>query len=309
MKKYIFTFLLILLVLLSSFGVGAIGARSAVVINGETGEILYAVNENERLPMASTTKIMTAYTVAKNVPLDKTVKVTFDAVNVEGTKAGLMPGDTVTYRDLIICMLLPSGNDAANVAAVSVSGSKEKFSRLMNKTAKKAGLKNSCFVTPSGLDANGHYTTAYDLALLTKKALENEDIRTVVAMKSAEITVKGQEKERTLKLYNHNKLLRMYDDVIGVKTGYTKSSGRCLVSAGKKDGKYVIAVTLNDKNDWNDHRALLDLGYEKFTFPKTDENTEKAVKKQSVKIKSKKTEPYKIYLLRLGEILRCINEG
>lgn len=234
-------------------------ARAAVVINGETGEILYSQNCDERLPMASTTKIMTALLLCElGGDLKTEIDTTREMVTVEGSSMGLQVGDKVSYHDLLYGMMLSSGNDAANTVAISLGGSISGFARLMNERAQKMGLENTRFVTPSGLDAERHYTTAYELALITKEALANEQFAMAAAAKTARLCYGNPPYNRTLT--NHNKLLNMYDDVVGVKTGFTSKSGRCLVSASKKDGKLVIAVTLNDKNDWQDHRNLLDLG-------------------------------------------------
>ncbi len=234
-------------------------AKAAVVIDGYSGEILYSQNCDMVLPMASTTKIMTALLLCEMGGDLKTQFVTTrEMVTVEGSSMGLMVGDTVSYYDLLYGMMLASGNDAANTTAIALGGSVDGFVELMNKKAEQMGLKNTHFETPSGLDAENHHTTAYELALITKEALSNKTFAEAAAAESKRLCYGNPPYYRTLK--NHNKLLKMYDDVIGVKTGFTKKSGRCLVSASKKDGKLVIAVTLNDPNDWQDHRALLDLG-------------------------------------------------
>lgn len=158
-------------------------------------------------------------------------------------------------------MLLASGNDAANTTAYVLAGSVQGFAKMMNEKAAELGMKNTSFVTPSGLDDENHYTTAYDLALLTAAALQNSAFRTACSSKSAVLYYGNPPYRRTLT--NHNKLLGNYEGIIGVKTGFTKKSGRCLVTAAEGEGKRVIAVTLNDPDDWNDHRKLLDYGLEK----------------------------------------------
>lgn len=234
-------------------------AKAAVVINGNTGEILYSQNCDTRLPMASTTKIMTALLLCElGGDLTKEIVTTREMVTVEGSSMGLQVGDTVSYHDLLYGMMLSSGNDAANTTAIALGGSVDKFVDIMNERAVSMGLKDTHFVTPSGLDADEHYTTAYELAIIAKEALANEVFAKAAASRSARLCYGNPPYNRTLT--NHNKLLKMYDDIVGVKTGFTKKSGRCLVSASKKDGKFVIAVTLNDGNDWADHRTLLDLG-------------------------------------------------
>ena len=230
----------------------AISAKSAVLICADTGEIIYSRNAEERLPMASTTKIMTALLLCEQ-DLKRQVTVSFSDINTEGTSMGLKDKDTVTLEDLLYGMLLASGNDAANAAAAAVGGTVGNFVNLMNEKAKSLGLKNTHFVTPSGLDA-------YDMAILAKNALNNADFAKAAVTKEKTVSLNNGEKKITLT--NHNRLLRSYSDVTGVKTGFTKKSGRCLVSSAEKDGRKVIAVTLNDPDDWKDHRYMLDLGLE-----------------------------------------------
>lgn len=234
-------------------------AVSAIVINADTFSVIFSKNAETRMPMASTTKIMTALILAEQNTPQKTVSTTKEMVYVEGSSMGLKVGDTVTYEDLLYGIMLPSGNDAANTAALAISGSIKSFAELMNQKAKSFGLHNTNFVTPSGLDAENHFTTAYDLAVITAYALRNENFLKVASTKNKQVTISGNK----VALQNHNKLLKMYEGAIGVKTGYTKRSGRCLVSAAKRGNTTLIAVTLNDKNDWQDHIALLDYGFSK----------------------------------------------
>ena len=238
-----------------------IDAKAYVLINADTLDIIDSSNAHLRLSMASTTKILTALILAEQDNLDKEVVTTKEMVTVEGSSMGLLPGDTVSYYELLVGMMLPSGNDAANTAAISISGSTEKFADVMNAKAAELGMTNSHFVTPSGLDNVNHYSTAYDMALLTVAALKNDTLRNIFSQTKITVTYGNPPYQRTL--YNHNKLLDEYEYCIGVKTGYTKKSGRCLVSAASKDGCTVIAVTLNDSDDWNDHKALLDYGFSK----------------------------------------------
>lgn len=234
-------------------------AKAAVVIDAVSAEILYSQNCDEKLPMASTTKIMTALLLCElGGDLSKKIVTTREMVTVEGSSMGLCVGDTVSYYDLLYGMLLASGNDAANTTAIALAGSVSAFVDIMNERALSMGLVNTHFVTPSGLDAEGHYTTAYELALIAKEALQNPVFAKAASSQKARLCYGNPPYNRTLT--NHNKLLKLYEDVVGVKTGFTKKAGRCLVSAAKKDGKFVIAVTLNDGNDWQDHRALLNMG-------------------------------------------------
>lgn len=239
----------------------SISAVGAVLIEAETGTILYEKNAYEHRAMASTTKIMTAILTIEAGDLDREFTVDPLAIRVEGTSMGLQEGDRVSRRDLLYGILLPSGNDAANAAAVSVSGSISEFVKLMNSKAGELGLADTHFVTPSGLDADGHYTTALDLARLTAYAMQDETFREVVSCRSAEVEFGNPPYKRTL--YNSNKMLARYDGAIGVKTGFTDNARRCLVSAAERDGVTLIAVTLNAGDDWNDHTKMLDYGFTK----------------------------------------------
>ncbi len=267
--KKIVLFVLIALISVGAFSieVKGISAAAAVVINAQTGEILYENNADARLPMASTTKIMTALLLCElGGDLSREIVTTKEMVTVEGSSMGLMVGDKVSLEALLYGMMLASGNDAANTTAIVIGGSVQKFCDLMNERAAEIGLSNTNFETPSGLDSDEHYTTAYELALIAREALKNKAFAKAASSKSKTLYYGNPPYRRTLK--NHNKLLSYYDDIIGVKTGFTKKSGRCLVSAGSRDGKKVIAVTLNDRNDWADHRALIDLGYSKLNAVK-----------------------------------------
>ena len=157
-------------------------------------------------------------------------------------------------------MLLPSGNDAANATAVKLAGSQEKFAEMMNDKAAELGLSHTHFVTPSGLEGEGHKSSAYDMAMLAREALKNEVFRSICSSESMAVEFGDPPYKRWLK--NTNKLLSMYDGVYGVKTGFTDEAGRCLVSACERDGINLICVTLNDRNDWDDHMALYDFGFE-----------------------------------------------
>ena len=238
----------------------SVSAECAVVINADTNCVIYGKNENKRHAMASTTKIMTALITLESGDLDRPFTADSMAVRVEGTSMGLREGDTVTRRALCYGMLLPSGNDAANAAAVNIAGSLSSFAELMNKRAAQIGMNGTHFANPSGLDAEGHYTTAYDMALLAAEALRNKDFRDICGLKSAKVSFGSPVSTHTLR--NSNKMLSMYEGCIGVKTGFTDNAGRCLVTAAERNGCTVIAVTLHASDDWNDHRNLLDLGFE-----------------------------------------------
>ena len=250
---------------------GGVSAQSAVLLEATSGDVVFRQNEHARLPMASTTKIMTALVALETLSVDTVVTVTSEAVGVEGSSIYLTEGERMTLEDLLYALMLDSANDAAVAIAVAVAGSVDAFTELMNERAEAMGLENTRFVNPHGLDDPDHYTSAYDLALITREALQNDLFSTIVSTPRRSIPHSGNEGARLL--LNHNKMLRTYDGAIGVKTGFTKKSGRCLVSAAERDGVTLIAVTLNDPNDWRDHTAMLDYGfsmYESVTLCESD---------------------------------------
>lgn len=253
----------VIITAVSAFGASAedmseISAKSAVVINAQTGEVLFEKNAYEILPMASTTKIMSALIVLEQDDLDKKFVVDSNAIMTEGSSMGLVEGDIVSLRDLACGMLLPSGNDAANAAAVRVAGSVDGFVDMMNERAEKMGLDNTHFVTTSGLDdyTDEHYSTAYDMAVLTREAMKNDDFRDICSQSQIRLNFGNPPFDRWLT--NTNKLLRYSDDFVGVKTGFTDKARRCLVSACDRKGAELICVTLNAPDDWNDHTRLYD---------------------------------------------------
>ncbi len=244
-----------------SEGVPSVSAKAAIVMECSTGEVLFEKNSHLSLPMASTTKIMTAICAIENYPINLPVAVDDRAVGIEGSSIYLEKGEIIYMRDLLYGMMLKSGNDAATAIACEVSGSVEKFAELMNSSAKKYGAKNTNFVNACGLYDDNHYTTAWDLAKITVHALENESFAEIVSTKEKRISNGSKDYDRILK--NHNKLLFSYEGCKGVKTGYTKKCGRCLVSTAERDGVSLVCVTLNAPDDWNDHRAMLDFGFSK----------------------------------------------
>lgn len=236
----------------------SVSAKSAVLIEAQSKDIIYAKDENNRRGMASTTKIMTALVALENMALDTVITVVPQAQGVEGSSVYLRAGERITLESLLYALMLQSANDAAVAIAFAVGGSIEGFADMMNERASKMGLTDTHFENPHGLDGEEHYTTAYELALIAAEALENEAFAKIVSTKTAKISTDTQGSERYL--VNHNRLLRVYDDIIGVKTGFTKKCGRTLVSAAICDGVKLICVTLDDGNDWKDHRCLLDHG-------------------------------------------------
>ncbi len=247
--------------------VSAVGAepsaRAYALYCVNNGELLLSENPDERLPIASTTKIMTTLLTLEEAEKDNRVVEFTDEMSAEGSSMYLKPGEQVRLYDLAVGMMMQSGNDAANAAAISIAGSAEKFADLMNRKAEEIGMKNTHFVTPSGLDDEAHYSTARDMALLMAYALNNNSFRTLTEQKHMTVHfVKPDGKRVTYP--NHNRLLSLYDSCIGGKTGYTMTAGRCLVTAAERDGLTLVAVTLDDRDDWDDHIALYDYGFENY---------------------------------------------
>lgn len=243
-----------------------VSAQSAVVLTADTGAVLFEKDGHTPRPVASTTKIMTALLAleAAQEQGDPLVDITQEMVAVEGSSMGLQAGDSISLTGLAAGMLLASGNDAANAAALYLDGSLESFAARMNQRAAALGMEDTHFVTPSGLDGEdaqglGHLSTAYDMALLARVALEDQAFRQLCS--SPSLAVEFAEPVKRVTYTNHNKLLTQYQGCVGVKTGFTKEAGRCLVSAAERDGALLIAVTLNAPNDWQDHTALLDYGF------------------------------------------------
>lgn len=249
----------------------SVSAKAAAVYQPDTHKLMFRKNIGERLPMASTTKIMTTLLLAESGDLDSPFTVDPMAVRTEGSSMGLLEGDTVTGRALCAGMLLPSGNDAANVTAVHLAGSYERFAELMNLRASLIGMRNTHFVTPSGLHDNDHYSTAYDMALLAAEALENPVFAEICASPTLKVSYGSPPYDRWLK--NTNKLLGMCEGCIGVKTGFTDEAGRCLVSACERDGVRLICVTLNDPNDWQDHMNMYEDAFSRITPIEIDPGT------------------------------------
>ena len=236
-------------------------AEGAILIEASGGDVIYEHNADRRLPMASTTKIMTALCAIESGDIGRRVKVSPAAVGVEGSSVYLTAGEELTLEDLLYALMLASANDAATAIAIEVSGSVEDFAALMNERAVSLGCENTHFTNPHGLDNEEHYTTARDLAAITAAALGNETFRTIVSTYKHTIPM-PQGGVRLL--LNHNRLLRTEENVIGVKTGFTRRSGRCLVTAAERGGVTVIAVTLHDPDDWRDHSAMLELGLDSY---------------------------------------------
>ena len=240
----------------------SVSAESAVLIDLESQAVLFEHNISKRLGMASTTKIMTALIAAERAELSALVQIPDEAIGVEGSSIYLARGEALTMEELLLALLLQSANDAATAIAIAVAGSIEAFADIMNERVSEMGLQNTHFTNPHGLYDDEHYTTAYDLAIISAHALKNETIAKIFSTYKATLPISSECQKRVL--VNHNKLLKLYRGAIGVKTGFTKKTGRCLVSAAERDGLTLIAVTLNAPDDWRDHMSMLDFGFANF---------------------------------------------
>ena len=239
-----------------------VSATAAVLLDADTGQLLYEKNGDEQMLIASTTKIMTALVALEQAEPDDTVTVTREHMT-EGSSMYLKPGETVRVEELLYGLLLCSGNDAA-LALTECAGGLEPFVELMNEKAAALGMTHTSFANPNGLDAEGHYSTARDMAVLAAAAMEEPTFRRICSSRAVTI---GQ---RTME--NHNRLLRQVEGCVGLKTGYTKAAGRTLVSCAERDGCRLIAVTLRDGDDWADHAALYEYGF-RLTAPRSAAQT------------------------------------
>ncbi len=239
-----------------------IQAKAAVLIDESSGRVLFAKNPHQRLPQASTTKMMTCLLVIENGDLDKEVKISKYAAETGESSIWLEEGEVLTREDLLYALMLASANDAAVALAESVAGSEEKFVELMNKRARELKLNNTHFINPHGLDADGHYSSAYDLALLAREGLSNELFSSVVTTMERCVPWSGHPWDRYL--YNRNRLLTTYKGARGVKTGYTSNAGLCLVGAAQRGKLKLISAVMNSPNVYDDTQKLLDYGFSKF---------------------------------------------
>jgi len=229
-------------------------ASSSILMEADSGRVIYEQNAHEPRLIASITKLMTALVALESGHgLNEDVTIRPEWAGAEGSSIYLRAEETVTLEQLLYGMLLRSGNDAALAVAGHCGGTVEDFVASMNETAARLGMKNSSFANPNGLNAEGHYSTAYDMALLARACLKNETLAEMVSTKTITLG--------TRTFTNHNKLLWRYAGSVGMKTGYTEKAGRTLVSAAEREGMTLICVTLNDPNDWADHAALFDYGF------------------------------------------------
>ncbi len=260
---------LIISVFLFSFRVENVSAytlsKGECVIEVNSGRIVHEINGDKRLPMASTTKILTALTVVENFDLEKVITVKKDCVGIEGSSIYLREGEKLTVKELLYGLMLRSGNDTAECLASSLIN-RDDFIKLMNKTAILAGANNSNFTNPHGLHDENHYTTAVDLAKITLRAMKNPKFKEIVSTKKVNISNDGYDYDRVL--VNKNKLLFSYEGCNGVKTGYTKNAGRCLVTSVERDGLEFVSVVINSPQMWERTKELLDFSFDKYTMTK-----------------------------------------
>ncbi len=235
----------------------ALSAKSGILMDAQTGRVLYEKNADVQSLIASTTKIMTALVVSEQCNVLDRVRIPKEAVGIEGSSMYLKEGEVLTVQELLYGLMLHSGNDAAVALAIYCGGTVEGFAQLMNDKAHRLGMDDTHFANPNGLDAPGHYSTARDMAVLAAYAMENPIFRQTVSTKS--VSAGGRA------LHNHNKLLWQVEGADGVKTGYTRAAGRILVSSATRNGRRLIMVTMDDPNDWQDHTALLEEGFTQYT--------------------------------------------
>lgn len=264
--KYFFKIFIIIVLFNALFfvsfgGEPSVSAQSAVVIDIESGRILYQKNMNLKLPMASTTKVLTALVAIENGKLENPVKINKTATNIEGSSIYLKEGEIIKLKDLLYGLMLCSGNDAACAIAEHIGGNIVNFVKMMNKKAADIGAVNSHFTNPHGLHNADHYTTAYDLALISRKAMLNSNFKKIVGTK---LWVAEREGNGYKYFYNKNKVLTQYNGGTGIKIGYTKKSGRCLVASGKRGDMEVICVVLNAPDWFNDSYRLMDFVFSKY---------------------------------------------
>lgn len=270
MKKRIICFLLALFMPLAALceeeseEVFLSSAKAAILLDGATGRILYEDNVHQPLPMASTTKVMTALMALEYGKLEEKVTAGKNAFGVPGTSIYLALGETLSLRDMLYGLLLSSGNDAAVAIAEHIGGTVEGFCESMTARAKELGCENTVFKNPHGLPNNEHHTTAYDLALIAREAMTHKLFRAIVSTKKANIPWEGRSYDRVLN--NKNKLLSDYEGATGIKTGYTKAAGRCLVFSSERDGMEVIGVVLNCGDWFNEAEKIMNSGFEQYHF-------------------------------------------
>ncbi len=248
-------------------------ASSAILMDFTTGKVIFTKNSSERRAPASTTKIITALVALERGDLSRKITTSQNASKMDGSSIWLAPGEEHTLEELLYAVLLNSGNDASVAIAEGLAGSEDKFAAWMNEKAKTIGAKNTCFKNSNGLPESGHYSTAYDLALITRHALHNPVFAEIVKTKKKAIEWPGREYDRLM--VNHNKLLWRYEFADGVKTGYTRQAGKCLVASATKNGQQLIAVVLNSKQMYEDSKELFEYGFNNYQLLTVIESEQK----------------------------------
>lgn len=261
MKKLFVGLCLFSLLLTNKVQAITTGAKSVILMDQDSKRILYQKNINEVRSVASISKIMTGILACESGKLDKKIKVGSEIDKAYGSGIYIKKGEVMTIRDLTYGLMLRSGNDAALALAKNIGGSVDQFVKMMNKKAQEIGMNNTTFYNPSGLDEDkGNYSTSYDMAILTSYAMKNKDYRKIVATKNYKLSTNMN----TYSWTNKNKLLRLYKYTTGGKTGFTKIARRTLVSTASKDNLNLVIVTLNDGNDFNDHKNLYEEYFNKY---------------------------------------------
>ena len=257
----IITIIILTIILVNNaiYAAPLISAQSAILMDAETKRVLFEQNAHEKLPMASTTKIMTALVALEKGNINDIVEIDKDVVGIEGSSIYLYAGEKISLEDLLYGLMLRSGNDAAMAIGKHIGGDVGSFVNMMNEKSKEIGANNTNFVNPHGLHDDNHYTTAYDLALITSKAMEIGEFKSISRTKS---WIANRDKNQVF--YNKNKTLWEYEGGDGVKTGYTTRAGRCLVTSATRNGIQLIAVVLNDYNWFQDCYTLMDYGFDNF---------------------------------------------
>jgi len=271
MKKKTTVVILLIMILINIFPLKTvnadnISAHAYAVLEAGSNRVLYQRNMNEKLPMASTTKVMSAIIALEKGNLNDVIEIKKEWTGIEGSSIYLKEGEKLTLEDLLHGMMLVSGNDAAVSVANHIGGSIDGFAKMMNKKAKELGMKNTNFVNPHGLPDDNHYTTAYDFALLASYAMKNENFVKIINDKKWSMSYEGRENERVI--YNRNKLLISYEGSNGIKTGFTKKARKCYAFAAKRNDMQVVGVLLHSENHYGESKILLDMSFNDFTLKK-----------------------------------------
>ena len=272
MKKSVAIALILVSFFTFNIKTNAVSASSYAVIEQASGRILYQLNGDIPMPMASTTKVMTAVLVIENLELSKEYDIPDEAVGIEGSSIYLQKGEKLTGEELLYGLMMASGNDAAHALAIITSGSTEAFVELMNNKAMELGLTNTKFSDPCGLKSEGHYTSANDLARLCAYAMDNELFKKIVSTQNYQI--RGAKEGEVRNLYNKNRILGEFEGGNGIKTGYTRKAGRCLCSSAERNGMQIICVVLNDYNWFEDSKALMERAFSEYSLVQTAKKEE-----------------------------------